>query len=245
MAGHGWRVGDAVDAGWRSRSLEEYAAAEAAWQRSPERAELMTATRLPASWRLPKPQRANVEAPSIRLDADADPRVTVILVRSAVEVIDAECLQWGDDVETGGWLVGHRRGAGTASAPSPGDGRRPETRQRGQRRARRPTSSRGWTPDARRPRDRDGDLRGIGGLAHPPRRGRLAAERRPTCDCWACELATIGDPNVSYHPDRRATRPGPRSWRNPQITAWITRHARSNFGERMVCEPAIVSVPRP
>jgi hypothetical protein len=49
----------------------------------------------PSSWRLPEPPRAKVEAPSIRLDADTEPRVKVIVVRSAVEAISAECARRG------------------------------------------------------------------------------------------------------------------------------------------------------
>ncbi len=68
-------LGMATRSAGGSQSFEEYAAAEAEWQRSPERARLATATALPASWRLPEPSRAKVEPPSIRLDADTEPRV--------------------------------------------------------------------------------------------------------------------------------------------------------------------------
>jgi hypothetical protein len=61
--------------------------------------------------------------------------------------------------------------------------------------------------------------------------------------CQTSELATISDHNVSLTSLIVTRREGSASWRNPQISAWITRHARSSFGERMVCEPATVSVP--
>jgi len=71
-----------VAGGWEMRSapssFEQYAAAEAAWQRSPARAQLLT--RQPASWRLPPrpPKRLpGGETPSVRLDADTEPRVTI------------------------------------------------------------------------------------------------------------------------------------------------------------------------
>lgn len=56
------------------------------------------------------------------------------------------------------------------------------------------------------------------------------------------ELATIGDHNASLASLIVSRCDGRASWNNPHIAAWITRHARSSFGERMVCEPAIVSV---
>ena len=221
-----------------SQSFEEYAAAETAWQRSPERARLASATPLPASWRLQERPRAKVESPSIRLDADAQPRVNVILVRSAVEAIAAECLRWSDDVETGGWLVGHRtwgwhreRTVAIATVAA-------RTRQVGKVALDEGEFTR---MDARlqAARNRDGDLRGIGDWhTHP-----VVGDSRPSdadLRCQARELDTIGDHNVSLTSLIVTRREGSASWRNPQISAWITRHARSSFGERFVVEPAIV-----
>jgi hypothetical protein len=91
-------------------------------------------------------------------------------------------------------------------------------------------------------RDRDGDLRGIGDWhSHP-----ISGARPSDADlrCQAFELATIGDHNVSLTSlivtRREAAFRG--SWIDPTVSAWITRYARSSFGERMVCEPALVSI---
>jgi proteasome lid subunit RPN8/RPN11 len=194
----------------------------------------------PESWRLPEPPRAKVEAPSIRLDADTEPRVKVIVVRSAVAAITAECSRWRDHVETGGWLVGHRtfgwhRERTVTSA----------TVAATLRKAGKVTLDEGdfvrMDMQLQARRDRDGDLRGIGDWhTHPIGTGRPSeADLR----CQARELATIGDHNASLTSLIVTRRDGRESWNNPHISAWITRHARSSFGERMVCEPALVSIP--
>jgi len=198
------------------------------------------AARFPSSWRLPE-QRAKVEAPSIRLDADTEPRVKVIVVRSAVAAITAECSRWQDDVETGGWLVGHRtfgwhreRTVTEATVAA-------EARKVGKVLLDEGDFVR-MDRELQALRDRDGDLRGIGDWhSHPIGVGRPSeADLR----CQARELATIGDHNVSLTSlivtRREAAFRG--SWIDPHVSAWITRHARSSFGERMVCEPALVSI---
>ena len=199
-----------------------------------------TATRLPASWRLPEPPRAKVEAPSIRLDADTEPRVTVTLPRRAFDVIEAACIRSGD-LETGGWLSGHQprnwhrdravleatvavRHSSTDSV----DARYRRVRAVGRQDARRSPRRRRRLPRARR-------------MAFTPGRRRDAERGRPRL--LGAQARDDHRPRIeSHHPDRRPPRPDRDSWRNPQITAWITRHARSSFGERMVCEPATVSV---
>jgi proteasome lid subunit RPN8/RPN11 len=229
-------------AGWATRSsAEEYAAAEAAWQRDPARAELARQNRqLTASWRLPDRQRAKVEPPSIRLDADTAPRVTVSLPSRAFAVIEAECVR-SHDLETGGWLSGHQP--------------REWHRDRGILEAtvsvtRRSTDSVyldtdefvRWDAKMRADRrDGGGAFRALGGWhSHPvgdamPSAGDL--------DCWAHRLSTMIDPGSSLTTLIAARRdPDRDSWRNPRIRAWITRQARARFGERMVCEPATVSV---
>jgi proteasome lid subunit RPN8/RPN11 len=220
-------------------SFERYAADEAAWQRSQERARL-AATSLPAAWRLPEPARAKVDAPSIRLDADTEPRVRVIVVGSAVEAITAECLRWDGEVETGGWLVGHRAWGW----------HRERTVAIATVAARMRREGKVWLDegeftrmDARlqAARDRDGDLRGIGEWHTHPTGDATPSEA--DLRCQARELATISDHNVSLTSLIVTRRDGALSWRNPHISAWITRHARSSFGERMVCEPATVTVP--
>jgi hypothetical protein len=90
-------------------------------------------------------------------------------------------------------------------------------------------------------RDRDGDLRGIGDWHTHPTGDATPSEA--DLRCQARELATIGDHNVSLTSLIVTRRDGASSWRNPHISAWITRHARSSFGERMVCEHATVTVP--
>ncbi len=238
-----------VSAGWAtraaggSRSAEQYAADEAAWQRELDRRggdPGWNATRLPASWRLPDPPRAKVEVPSIRLDADADPRVTVSLPRRAFEVIEAACIRSGDH-ETGGWLSGHQprnwhrdRGiieATVAVRHSSTDSVVLDTDEFVR-----------W--DAKMRADRrggDGEFRALGGWhSHPV---GAATPSAGDLDCWACRLATLIDPESSLTTLIVGRRdPHRDSWRNPRITAWITRHARSSFGARMICEPAIVSV---
>jgi proteasome lid subunit RPN8/RPN11 len=92
-------------------------------------------------------------------------------------------------------------------------------------------------------RDRDGDLRGIGDWhSHP-----MGGSRPSDADlrCQARELATIGDHNVSLTSLIVTRREAAfrDSWIDPHVSAWITRYARSSFGERMVCEPALVSIP--
>ncbi len=90
-------------------------------------------------------------------------------------------------------------------------------------------------------RDRDGELRGIGDWhTHPAGEGRPS---EPDLRCQALDLATIGDHNVSLTSLIVTRNARTDSWARPPISAWITRHARSSFGERMVCEPAIVSIP--
>jgi hypothetical protein len=70
-------------------SADEYAAAEVAWQRNPARAELARQNRqIPASWR-------KVDIPTIRLDADTPPRITVTLPRRAYDMIEAACIRSG------------------------------------------------------------------------------------------------------------------------------------------------------
>ncbi len=89
-------------------------------------------------------------------------------------------------------------------------------------------------------REHGGDLRAIGDWhTHP------VGDSRPSdadLRCQARELATIGDHNVSLTSLIVTRREGSASWRNPHISAWITRHARSWFGEQFVVEPAIVHV---
>jgi len=177
------------------------------------------------------------------LDADTEPRVKVIVVRSAVAAITAECSRWQDAVEPGGWLVGHRtfgwhrertvteatvsakvRQAGKVALDE-GDFVRMDT-------------------ELQALRDRDGDLRGIGDWHNHPMDG---GSRPSEADlrCQARELATIGDHNVSLTSliVTRREEAFRGSWNNPQISAWITRYARSSFGERMGGEPALVSIP--
>ena len=91
-------------------------------------------------------------------------------------------------------------------------------------------------------REGGGDFRALGGWhSHP---AGAATPSAADLDCWAHRLATMIDPGSSLTTLIAARRdPDRDSWHNPRITAWITRHARSSFGERMVCEPAIVSIP--
>lgn len=90
-------------------------------------------------------------------------------------------------------------------------------------------------------RDRDGDMRGIGDWhTHPAGGGTRPSSA--DLQAYAAELATIADHNSSLtslivSPYERSG-----SWAQSAVSAWITRHARSSFGERMVCEPAIVSI---
>ncbi len=247
--GREWSRLAAVLAGGSSRCLapamstrstrDSYAAAEAAWQRDPARAELMRKPQIPAAWRLPERPRGKAVAPSIRLDVDTAPRVKVFVTRSAYESIIAEAMRWGSEVETGGWLVGHRAYGWHRERTVTDATVAAQVRKAGKVALDTGEFSR---MDARlqKTRDRDGgDLRGIGDWhTHPMGGGRPSdADLR----CQAVDLATIADHNVSLTSLIVTQRDGRDSWRNPQISAWITRHARSSFGERMVCEPAIVS----
>lgn len=110
-------VGRIGIAGWESRSADEYARAEAAWQRNPARAELMAGQ--PGVWRLPPcPKRPKAgEDLSVRLDADAAPRASVNIAASAYATITDECARSGDQ-ETGGWLIGGIAFSGTPIGPS-------------------------------------------------------------------------------------------------------------------------------
>ncbi|HEX3332179.1 MAG TPA: Mov34/MPN/PAD-1 family protein [Gaiellales bacterium] len=220
-----------------------YAAAEAEWQRELDRRggdPGWNTTPVPASWRLPEPARAKIDAPSIRLDADAEPRVRVTVARSAVEAITDECLRWGDDVETGGWLAGHRvfgwhreRNVAIATVAA-------RVRKAGKVALDEAEFTR-MDAQLQAGRDRSGDLRTIGDWhTHPP--DSIGQPSEADLRCQARELATIGDHNVSLTSLIVTRRDGALSWRNPQISAWITPHARSSFGERMVCEPATVNV---
>ncbi|HEX3330164.1 MAG TPA: Mov34/MPN/PAD-1 family protein [Gaiellales bacterium] len=180
-----------------------------------------------------------IDAPSIRLDADTEPRVKVILVRSAVEAITAECLRWGDGVETGGWLVGHRAWGWHRQRTVTSATVAAKTRRLGKVMLDAAAFIR-MDAALQASRGRDGDLRGIGDWhTHP-----MGGDRPSDVDLrsQARELETIGDHNVSLTSLIVTRRVGSASWQNPQISAWITRHARSSFGERMVCEPATVSV---
>jgi proteasome lid subunit RPN8/RPN11 len=196
---------------------------------------------LPASWRLPDRPRAKVEAPSIRLDADTEPRVKVIVVRSAVAAITAECSRWRDDVETGGWLVGHRAYGWHRERTVTGATVAAKVRKAGKVALDDDDFVR-MDASLQKMRDRDGDLRGIGDWhTHP-----MGGDARPSeadLRCQAFDLATIADHNVSLTSLIVTRRDGRESWNHPQISAWITRYARSSFGERMVCEPALVSIP--
>jgi hypothetical protein len=84
--GREWSRLSSVLSGGSSRSVTAPAAAtrELDGRAAPGRAPF------PESW-LPEPPRAKVEPPSIRLDADTEPRVKVIIARSAVVAIHAEC----------------------------------------------------------------------------------------------------------------------------------------------------------
>jgi proteasome lid subunit RPN8/RPN11 len=234
--GREWSRLSAVLSGGSSRSvLGRTPATRSVRDADPRR----NAAPFPESWRLPERSRATVEPPSIRLDADTAPRVKVILVRSAFVAITAECSRWRDDAETGGWLVGHRafswhRERTVTSA----------TVAATLRKAGKVTLDEGefvrMDTQLQAQRDRDGDLRGIGDWhTHP-----MGGSRPSQADlrCQARELATIGDHNVSLTSPIVTRRDGRESWNNPHISAWVTRHARSSFGERMVCEPAMVSV---
>ena len=149
---------------------------------------------IPAHWRLPERSRAKVEPPSIRLDADTEPRVKVYVTASAYAAISAEAMRWGVEKETGGWLVGHRawgwhreRTVAIATVAA-------RVRKAGKV----ALDEREFTRmDARLQanRDRDGELRGIGDWhTHPAGEGRPSeADLR----CQAFDLATIGDHNVS------------------------------------------------
>ena len=222
-------------------SLSDYAAAEKAWQESGGFAS--SASRggdLPERWRLPEPSRAKVAVPSIRLDADTAPQVHVSISHSAYEAITAEAMRC-DGVETGGWLVGqvahgwHRDRSVTDATVAA--------------RARKPGSvaldaGAFARMDARlhKMRDRDGALRGIGDWHTHPHSGDgwpSEADLR----CQALDLATISDHNFSLTSLIVTRNKRFESWARPTVTAWITRHARSSFGERMVCEPATVNVP--
>jgi proteasome lid subunit RPN8/RPN11 len=235
------RVGGSVAAGWETRSARDYAAAEAAWQRDPARLELARRHRqIPASWRLPERPQRKADIPTIRLDADTAPRVTVNLPGHAFAVIEAACIRSGD-LETGGWLSGHQP--------------REWHRDRGILQATVSVRHRStdsvtldadefirWDADLRADRrEGGGDFRALGGWhSHPV---CAAMPSAADLDCWAHRLSTMIDPGSSLTTLITARRdPDRDSWRNPRITAWITRHARSSFGERMVCEPANVSV---
>jgi hypothetical protein len=93
---------------------------------------------------------------------------------------------------------------------------------------------------AERPSGGGRELRALGDWhAHP---GGETSPSPPDLEGQALDLATIGSHNasvVSLIVTRRADR---ESWTRPVISAWVTRHARSSFGERMVCEPAMVRV---
>jgi hypothetical protein len=94
-----------------------------------------------------------------------------------------------------------------------------------------------WDADLRsQRREGGGDFRALGGWhSHPV---GAATPSAADLDCWAHRLSTMIDPGSSLTTLIAARRdPDRDSWRNPRITAWITRHARSSFGERMVCEP--------
>jgi proteasome lid subunit RPN8/RPN11 len=227
-------------AGWAARSsADEYAAAEAAWQRDPARLELARQRQIPASWRLPERPRAKVEPPSIRLDADTAPRVKVFVTSSAYESISAEAIRWGSEKETGGWLVGrrafgwHRQRTVTSATVAA------RVRKAGKVTLDADEFTR-MDAQLQEMRDRAGNLRGIGDWhTHPTGEGRPSeADLR----CQALDLATIGDHNVSFTSLIVTRNARTDSWARPQITAWITRYARSSFGEQMVCEPAIVSL---
>ena len=130
----------------------------------------------PSSWRLPEPPRAKVEAPSIRLDADTAPRVKVIVVRSAVAAITAECSRWRDDVETGGWLVGHRAYGWHRERTVTGATVAAKVRKVGKVALDEGEFVR-MDRQLQALRDRDGDLRGIGDWHTHPIGRRLAAQR--------------------------------------------------------------------
>jgi proteasome lid subunit RPN8/RPN11 len=212
------------------RAASGYVAAERAWWASAERAPM------PASWRLPERPRAKVvEAPTIRLDVDIEPRVTVHIARSALDAILTECRR-DPTLETGGWLIGrvapgwHKDHDVLGALPAAKIRTRdsvaldPEEFRR---------------TDARLLAD-GGDFRCVGDWhTHPTGGGRPSpADVR----CQARDLATFADHNHSLTSLILTERDSIESWTRPHVSAWITRFARSSFGEQMVCEPAKVAV---
>jgi len=93
---------------------------------------------------------------------------------------------------------------------------------------------------AERRRGKRFDLRVIGDFhSHPSGHGTPS---EGDLESWARDLATIADDNASLTSLIVTRRDGRDSWARPIITGWITRHARSSLGERMVVEPATVKV---
>ncbi len=230
-------------ASWATRSTadERYAASEAAWARSQERAQMLT--RRPGAWQLPPraPKRLpNGEAPSVRLDADTEPRVTVHISKSAMTSIADECARCGE-FETGGWLVGPRAPAWHADhniveATVAANGR---TRSSVYLDASAFLAMDEHLVSERRS-GKGFDLRATGDWhSHP---GCVATPSAGDIACWARDLATLTDADASLTSLIVTQREGRDSWARPVVTAWITRHARSSFGERFVVEPAIVSI---
>jgi Prokaryotic homologs of the JAB domain len=178
-----------------------------------------------------------VAVPTIRLDVDAEPRVSVHIARSAHTAMVADCRRHRG-METGGWPIGrvaagwHKDRDVLGALPAvvartggsvrldPGEFRRTDTRLHAG----------------------DGDFRCVGDWhTHPAGGGTPSAA---DLESFALDLATIADHNHSLTSLILTQRDGAfdDSWARPNVSAWITRHARSSFGERMVCEPATVSV---
>jgi proteasome lid subunit RPN8/RPN11 len=230
------------DGAWEARSsAAAYAAAEAAWQTSggfaaggASRAEQQPA---PASWRLPDRPKAKVAVPTIRLDVDTEPRVTVHIARSAHTVMVADCRRHRD-METGGWLIGRVAAGWHKDRDVLGALPAVAARTRG--------SVRLDPEEFRRTDTRldagEGDFRCVGDWhTHPTGAGTPSAADLKS---FALDLATIADHTSSLTSLILTQRAGAfdDSWARPNVSAWITRHARSSFGERMVCEPAMVKI---
>jgi proteasome lid subunit RPN8/RPN11 len=176
----------------------------------------------------------------VRLDADAEPRVTVHIAKSAMDALVDECARCGGH-ETGGWLVGPR------TAAWHGDHNIIEATVAATARTR---SSVALDTAAflamdehlvsERRRGKGFDLRAIGDWhSHP---SSVATPSENDLQCWARDLATIADHNASLTSLIVTPRDGRDTWARPVVTAWITRHARSSFGQQMVVEPATVTL---
>lgn len=211
-----------------TRSAEDYAAAEEAWQR-----------KVAPAWRLPEPHTTR-DAPSVRLDGDTAPRVKVVLARSAWDAITAECQRCGE-VETGGWLAGppaatwHHNHSVTHATVAASARTAMSVRLSTDDFVRLDSQLR---DDARSGRGEN--MRALGDW-HTHTYGD-ATPSETDLRGWARDLDTIGDHNMSLTSLILCRRQGRDSWALPIISGWVTRHARSSFGERMVCEPATARI---